>query len=90
MNDIVDTYMNTMVPMVVEQTNRGERAYDIYSRLLKERVIFVTGAIEDYMASLITAQLLFLEAENPKNEISMYINSPGRLVTSGMAIFDTM
>ena len=69
MNEIVDTYMNTMVPMVVEQTNRGERAYDIYSRLLKERVIFVTGAIEDYMASLITAQLLFLEAENPKKEI---------------------
>ena len=90
MNDIVDTYMNTMVPMVVEQTNRGERAYDIYSRLLKERVIFVTGAIEDYMASLITAQLLFLEAENPKKEISMYINSPGGVVTSGMAIYDTM
>ena len=90
MNEIVDTYMNTMVPMVVEQTNRGERAYDIYSRLLKERVIFVTGAIEDYMASLITAQLLFLEAENPKKEISMYINSPGGVVTSGMAIYDTM
>ncbi len=90
MNDIVDTYMNTMVPMVVEQTNRGERAYDIYSRLLKERVIFVTGAIEDYMASLVTAQLLFLEAENPKKEISMYINSPGGVVTSGMAIYDTM
>ena len=90
MNDIVDTYMNTMVPMVVEQTNRGERAYDIYSRLLKERVIFVTGAIEDYMASLITAQLLFLEAENPKKEISMYINSPGGVVTSGMAVYDTM
>ena len=90
MNDIVDTYMNTMVPMVVEQTNRGERAYDIYSRLLKERVIFVTGAIEDYMASLITAQLLFLEAENPKKQIPMYINSPGGVVTSGMAIYDTM
>ena len=90
MNEIVDTYMNTMVPMVVEQTNRGERAYDIYSRLLKERVIFVTGAIEDYMASLITAQLLFLEAENPKKEISMYINSPGGVVTSGMAMYDTM
>ena len=90
MNDIVDTYMNTMVPMVVEQTNRGERAYDIYSRLLKERVIFVTGAREDYMASLFTAQLLFLEAENPKKEISMYINSPGGVVTSGMAIYDTM
>lgn len=90
MNDIVDTHMNTLVPMVVEQTNRGERAYDIYSRLLKERVIFVTGTIEDYMASLVTAQLLFLEAENPKKEISMYINSPGGVVTSGMAIYDTM
>jgi ATP-dependent Clp protease protease subunit len=90
MHDPVDTYMNTMVPMVVEQTNRGERAYDIYSRLLKERVIFVTGTVEDYMASVITAQLLFLEAENPKKEISMYINSPGGVVTSGMAIYDTM
>ena len=90
MHDPIDTYMNTMVPMVVEQTNRGERAYDIYSRLLKERVIFVTGAVEDYMASVITAQLLFLEAENPKKEISMYINSPGGVVTSGMAIYDTM
>ena len=90
MNEIVDTYMNTMVPMVVEQTNRGERAYDIYSRLLKERVIFVTGAIEDYMASLITAQLLFLEAENPKKEINFYINSPGGLVTAGLGIYDTM
>ena len=76
--------------MVVEQTNRGERAYDIYSRLLKERIIFVTGPIEDQVASLITAQLLFLEAENPKKEISMYINSPGGVVTSGMAIYDTM
>jgi ATP-dependent Clp protease protease subunit len=76
--------------MVVEQTNRGERAYDIYSRLLKERIIFVTGVIEDHVASLITAQLLFLEAENPKKEISMYINSPGGVVTSGMAIYDTM
>ena len=83
-------YNNTLVPMVVEQTARGERAFDIYSRLLKERVIFVTGPIEDYGASLITAQLLFLEAENPKKEIHMYINSPGGLVTAGMAIYDTM
>jgi ATP-dependent Clp protease, protease subunit len=90
MNNPVETYMSTLVPMVVEQTNRGERAYDIYSRLLKERIIFVTGAIEDHVASLITAQLLFLEAENPKKEISMYINSPGGVVTSGMAIYDTM
>src|SRR5881275_1794851 len=90
MRDPVDTYMNTLVPMVVEQTNRGERAYDIYSRLLKERVIFVTGPIEDNVASLITAQLLFLEAENPKKEIAMYINSPGGVVTSGLAIYDTM
>ena len=90
MNDPVNTYMNTLVPMVVEQTNRGERAYDIYSRLLKERIVFVTGPIEDHLASLITAQLLFLEAENPKKEISMYINSPGGVVTSGMAIYDTM
>jgi len=82
--------MNTLVPMVVEQTARGERAYDIYSRLLKERIIFVTGPIEDTVASLITAQLLFLEAENPKKEIAMYINSPGGLVTSGLAIYDTM
>jgi len=90
MNDPANTYMNTLVPMVVEQTNRGERAYDIYSRLLKERIIFVTGPIEDHVASLITAQLLFLEADNPKKEISMYINSPGGVVTSGMAIYDTM
>ena len=90
MHDPVDTYMNTLVPMVVEQSSRGERAFDIYARLLKERVIFVTGGVEDYMASLITAQLLFLEAENPKKEISMYINSPGGVVTSGMAIYDTM
>ncbi len=83
-------YNNTLVPMVVEQTARGERAYDIYSRLLKERVIFITGPIEDYGASLITAQLLFLEAENPKKEIHMYINSPGGLVTAGLAIYDTM
>ncbi len=90
MKTLHETYMNTLVPMVVEQTNRGERAYDIYSRLLKERIVFVTGPIEDYLASLITAQLLFLEAENPKKEISMYINSPGGVVTSGMAIYDTM
>src|SRR3977135_3356348 len=90
MNDPPNFYMNTLVPMVVEQTARGERAYDIYSRLLKERIIFVTGPIEDTVASLITAQLLFLEAENPKKEIAMYINSPGGLVTSGLAIYDTM
>ena len=90
MRDPRATYMQTLVPMVVEQTNRGERAYDIYSRLLKERVIFVTGPVEDHMASLITAQLLLLEAENPKKEISMYINSPGGVVTSGLAIYDTM
>src|SRR6266545_7524573 len=89
MKDPVERYMQ-LVPMVVEQTNRGERAYDIYSRLLKERVIFVTGPVEDHMASLITAQLLFLEAENPKKEINMYINSPGGVVTSGLAIYDTM
>ena len=89
MHDPVDNYMN-LVPMVVEQSSRGERAFDIYSRLLKERVIFVTGGVEDHMASLITAQLLFLEAENPKKEISMYINSPGGVVTSGIAIYDTM
>ncbi len=90
MQNPVDTYMSTLVPMVVEQTNRGERAYDIYSRLLKERIIFITGPIEDHVASLVTAQLLFLEAENPKKEISMYINSPGGVVTSGMAIYDTI
>src|SRR6201999_2631747 len=89
MRDPVETYMN-LVPMVVEQTNRGERSYDIFSRLLKERIIFVTGPVEDGMASLIVAQLLFLEAENPKKEISMYINSPGGMVTSGLAIYDTM
>ena len=82
--------MNYLVPMVVEQTNRGERAYDIYSRLLKERIIFITGPIEDGVAPLIVAQLLFLEAENPKKEISMYINSPGGIVTSGLAVYDTM
>src|SRR5689334_14159199 len=90
MRDPVDTYVNTLVPMVVEQTNRGERAFDIYSRLLKERVIFVTGPFEDHMATLITAQLLFLEAENPKKEIAMYINSPGGVVTAGLAIYDTI
>jgi len=90
MRDPIDIYMNTLVPMVVEQTNRGERAYDIYSRLLKERIIFLTGPVEDNVASLITAQLLYLEAENPNKEISMYINSPGGVVTSGMAIYDTM
>jgi len=90
MRDPVDYYMSTLVPMVVEQTNRGERAYDIFSRLLKERIIFVTGPVEDNMSSLIVAQLLYAEAENPKKEISMYINSPGGVVTSGMAIYDTM
>jgi ATP-dependent Clp protease protease subunit len=90
MRDPLDFYMQTLVPMVVEQTNRGERAYDIYSRLLKERIIFVTGPIEDHLASLVVAQLLYAEAENPKKEIAMYINSPGGVVTSGMAIYDTM
>jgi ATP-dependent Clp protease protease subunit len=89
MRDPVETYMN-LVPMVVEQTNRGERAYDIFSRLLKERIIFITGPVEDTMSSLIVAQLLFLEADNPKKEIAMYINSPGGAVTSGLAIYDTM
>jgi ATP-dependent Clp protease, protease subunit len=89
MRDPVDTMMN-LVPMVVEQTNRGERAYDIFSRLLKERIIFITGPIEDGMATLVCAQLLFLEAENPKKEINMYINSPGGVVTSGLAMYDTM
>src|SRR5438876_6079834 len=89
MRDPVETYMQ-LVPMVVEQTNRGERAYDIFSRLLKERIIFVTGVVEDGMSTLVVAQLLFLEAENPKKEIAMYINSPGGVVTSGLAIYDTM
>lgn len=89
MRDPIETY-NALIPTVIEQTNRGERAYDIYSRLLKERIIFVTGQVEDHMATLICAQLLFLESENPKKEISMYINSPGGVVTSGMAIYDTM
>jgi ATP-dependent Clp protease protease subunit len=82
--------MNTLVPMVVEQTNRGERAYDIYSRLLKERIIFIVGPVHDGLSSLVTAQLLFLEAENPTKEISIYINSPGGIVTSGLAMYDTM
>ncbi|MEX1036760.1 MAG: ATP-dependent Clp endopeptidase proteolytic subunit ClpP [Sneathiella sp.] len=90
MVDVIDTYMNNLVPMVVEQTARGERSYDIFSRLLKERIIFVTGQVQDGMAGLITAQLLFLEAENPKKPIYMYINSPGGVVTSGLAIYDTM
>jgi ATP-dependent Clp protease, protease subunit len=89
MRDPIEAAMN-LVPMVVEQTNRGERAYDIFSRLLKERIIFITGPIEDGMASLVCAQLLFLEAENPKKEINLYINSPGGVVTSGMSIYDTM
>lgn len=90
MEKMADTYMNTLVPMVIEQTNRGERAYDIYSRLLKERIIFLVGPVHDGVAALITAQLLFLEAENPNKEIAFYINSPGGLVTSGLAIYDTM
>jgi ATP-dependent Clp protease protease subunit len=89
MRDPVETYMN-LVPMVVEQTNRGERAYDIFSRLLKERIVFITGGIDDTVATLVVAQLLYLEADNPKKEVSMYINSPGGVVTSGMAIYDTM
>lgn len=89
MKDPIDLAMN-LVPMVVEQSNRGERAYDIFSRLLKERVIFITGPIEDGMAMLVTAQLLYLEADNPKKEINVYINSPGGVVTAGMAIYDTM
>ncbi|NVK35052.1 MAG: ATP-dependent Clp endopeptidase proteolytic subunit ClpP [Rhodobacteraceae bacterium] len=90
MKDPVDIYMNTLVPMVVEQTNRGERAFDIYSRLLKERIIFLTGPVEDHMATVVSAQLLFLEADNPSKEIAIYINSPGGLVTAGLAIYDTM
>ena len=85
-----DIRMNSLVPMVVEQTNRGERAYDIYSRLLKERIIFLVGPVEDHVSSLICAQLLFLESENPTKDISFYINSPGGLVTAGLAIYDTM
>jgi ATP-dependent Clp protease protease subunit len=89
LRDPLETYSN-LVPMVVEQSSRGERAFDIYSRLLRERIIFLTGPVEDYSASLIVAQLLFLEAENPKKEISFYINSPGGVVTSGLSIYDTM
>ena len=90
MKDRIEEQMNNLIPMVVEQTNRGERAYDIYSRLLKERIVFLVGPVNDNVASLITAQLLFLESENPKKEISFYINSPGGLVTSGLGIYDTM
>ena len=90
MSDPIETYMNTLVPMVVETTNRGERAYDIYSRLLKERIIFLTGGVDDNVASLICAQFLFLESENPSKDISLYINSPGGIVTSGLAIYDTI
>ena len=90
MRDPLDVYNNTLVPMVVEQTSRGERSFDIFSRLLKERIIFVSGPVHDGMSTLIVAQLLFLEAENPKKDISMYINSPGGVVTAGMAIYDTM
>ena len=89
MSEIIDNAMN-LVPMVVEQTTRGERAYDIFSRLLKERIIFITGGIDDSVASIVSAQLLFLEAENPKKEIFLYINSPGGIVTSGLSIYDTM
>lgn len=90
MKDVRETYANYYMPFVIEQTSRGERSYDIYSRLLKERIIFVSGPIEDTVATLVTAQLLFLEADNPKKEIAMYINSPGGVVTAGMAIYDTM
>lgn len=90
MKDPLEIYMNTLVPIVVEQTSKGERSYDIFSRLLKERIVFVSGTVLDPMATLITAQLLFLESENPKKEISMYINSPGGSVTSGLSIYDTM
>jgi ATP-dependent Clp protease protease subunit len=90
MRDPFQVYANTLVPMVVEQTARGERAYDIFSRLLKERIIFVSGPVHDGMSTLIVAQLLFLEAENPKKDIAMYINSPGGVVTSGLSIYDTM
>ena len=90
MKDRIEEQMNNLVPMVVEQTNRGERAYDIYSRLLKERIIFLVGPVNDNLSTLVTAQLLYLESENPKKEISFYINSPGGLVTSGLGIYDTM
>ena len=88
--DPIDVFQNTLVPMVVEQTNRGERSYDIFSRLLKERIIFLTGEVNDHVSTLICAQLLFLEAENPKKDIAFYINSPGGVITSGMAMHDTM
>tara|TARA_B100000953_G_scaffold292733_1_gene280321 strand:- start:1156 stop:1767 length:612 start_codon:yes stop_codon:yes gene_type:complete len=90
MTSKISEHMNNLIPMVVEQSNRGERAYDIYSRLLKERIVFVVGQINDSIASLVTAQLLFLESENPKKEIYLYINSPGGLVTAGLGIYDTM
>ena len=90
MTNKISEHMSTLVPMVVEQSNKGERAYDIYSRLLKERIVFLVGPINDNVASLVTAQLLFLESENPKKEISLYINSPGGLVTAGLGIYDTM
>ena len=90
MKNKIDEQMNNLIPMVVEQSNRGERAYDIYSRLLKERIVFLVGPVNDTVSTLITAQLLFLESENPKKEISFYINSPGGLVTSGLGIYDTM
>ncbi|QLP97693.1 MAG: ATP-dependent Clp endopeptidase proteolytic subunit ClpP [Rhodoblastus sp.] len=90
MRDPIELYNNMLVPIVVEQSSRGERSFDIYSRLLRERIVFVTGPVEDNMASLVIAQLLFLEAENPKKEIAMYINSPGGVVTSGLGIYDTM
>lgn len=90
MRDPIEVYNNTLVPMVVEQTSRGERSYDIFSRMLKERIIFVSGPVHDGMSTLIVAQLLFLEAENPKKDIAMYINSPGGVVSSGLSIYDTM
>ena len=90
MKDRIEEQMNNLIPMVVEQTNRGERAYDIYSRLLKERIVFLVGPVNDSIATLVTAQLLYLESENPKKDISFYINSPGGLVTSGLGIYDTM
>lgn len=90
MEDSNKNIINTLVPIVVEQSNRGERAYDIYSRLLKERVVFLVGAVEEHMANLVVAQLLFLESENPEKDISLYINSPGGVVTAGLAIYDTM
>ena len=90
MKDRIEEHMNNLIPMVVEQSNRGERAYDIYSRLLKERIVFLVGPVNDNVSTLVTAQLLYLESENPKKEISFYINSPGGLVTSGLGIYDTM